>query len=88
MQYILLAVVIAFVLFTAWRDREARLERAEVARQHARERSELLTRIAHPELVVVPADEPKQVFVPDAVPEQDDFAMVGQVFPGSENAAS
>lgn len=81
MMYVLLAVVILFILFTGWRDREARLERAEVARGHTRERQELLTRITHPELVVVPdtAPEPRREQLPDEDPEDDDFNMVGTI---------
>lgn len=88
MQYVLLTVVILFVIFTAYRDREDRLERAEVTRQHARERSELLTRITHPEVALVPVDDTRKVSTPDAEPEVDEFAMVGQVIGGYDDAPS
>lgn len=84
MEYILLVVVILFVLFIAWREREVSRERAETARQVARERSELLTRITHPELVVVPDPDPVQNLIrtPDQEPEDDEYSMVGTIVPG------
>lgn len=82
MEYILLVTVLVFILFTAWRDREARQERAEMTRQHARERSELLTRIAHPDKVLIPVEERTEVLVDDTPVEQDDYGMVGTIVPG------
>lgn len=84
MEYILLAVVVLFVTAWAWREREYRLERQDVRREAARERSELLTRITHPELVVVPDTVNKKVSVPDVDPEQDDYGMVGTIVEGLE----
>lgn len=84
MEYILLAVVVVFVLFVAWRDREARLEREEAARVHREQVSELLTRIAHPELVVVPDVPSTKELLPDLDPEQDDYGMVGTIVEGIE----
>lgn len=84
MQYILLVVVVLFVLFIAYRDHADRRERADTARAYARERSELLTRITHPELVVVPDVEP-QVSLPradDSEIETDEYGMVGTIVPG------
>lgn len=82
MEYILLIVVIVFVLAWSWREREYRLERQDLRREGARERSELLTRITHPELVVVPDTPRTEVSLPDSDAEQDDFALVGSVIPG------
>lgn len=82
MSYILLVVVLVFILFAAWREREARLERQELAHAHARQVSELLTRITHPDVALVPVDEKMKVLSPDVEPEQDDFAMVGTIIPG------
>lgn len=84
MEYILLVVVVLFVLFIAYRDREDRRERAEVTRAHARERSELLTRITHPELVVVPDPDPVRTIAtqPDSPVEPDEYGMVGTIVPG------
>lgn len=84
MEYILLAVVVIFVLFTAWREREASDERGETARAHRQQLSEALTRITHPELVVVPDTADKKVSVPDVDPEQDDYGMVGTIVEGLE----
>lgn len=82
MEYILLIVVLSFIIFVAYREREAAHERAEMTRQHARERSELLTRIAHPEVALVPVEDRREISVPDGEPEQDDYGMVGTVIPG------
>lgn len=82
MEYTLLVVVCVFVIFTAWREREARDERQEAAQAHREQVSELLTRIAHPELVVVPDDPSRKISAPDVDAEQDDFAMVGTIVPG------
>lgn len=82
MSYILLVVVLVFILFAAYREREARLERQELGRAHARQVSELLTRITHPDVALVPVDDTKKVSLPDVEPEQDDFAMVGTIIPG------
>lgn len=82
MEYILLAVVICFVLFTAWRERESRLEREQLGRAHRVQTSELLTRIAHPEQTLIPVDVSNKVSTPDTDPEQDDFGMVGSIVPG------
>jgi len=84
MEYILLAVVVAFLLFVAWRERLVSQERSQLHAQHARERSELLTRITHPEAVLVPADGREQVPTPDLEPEQDDYGMVGEIVLGAE----
>lgn len=84
MEYVLLIVVLGFILFIAWREREVTRERAETARLYGRERSELLTRITHPELVVVPDPDPVQNLVrtPDQEPEDDEYSMVGTIVPG------
>lgn len=85
MIYLLGLVVILFILFTAWKDEEARAERHETAVAHRAAIGELLTRLSHPELVVVPdpaADVSKEISLPDAEPEQDDYGMVGTIIPG------
>lgn len=86
MEYVLLIVVLGFILFIAWREREVTRERAETARLYGRERSELLTRITHPELVVVPDPDPLQSFTraPDTEAEVDQYGMVGTIVPGVE----
>lgn len=84
MIYLLGLIVVLFILFIAYQDREARQERADAARAHTRERSELLTRITHPELVVVPDSDPV-VNLPraaDSELETDEYGMVGTIVPG------
>lgn len=85
MSYILLVVVVLFVLFAAYREREARLERQELGRAHARQVSELLTRITHPDVALVPVEDTKKVSPPDVDPEVDEFSMVGSIIPGASD---
>lgn len=82
MSYVLLAVVVLFVAYIAWSAREARQEREQAWQAHRVQTSELLTRIAHPEVVLVPADEPKKVSTPDVEPEPDGYNDVGTIVPG------
>jgi hypothetical protein len=84
MIYLLGGVVVLFILYSAWREREARLERQEINKAYRLQVSELLTRISHPELVVVP-DKPKQVNrigTEDEETEDDELGMVGTIIPG------
>jgi hypothetical protein len=77
MMYVLLVVVVVFVLFTAWRESEASKERKTIIKAYHVHMGELLTRISHPELVVVP-DTPK-VAAPDVDPEPDGYNDVGTI---------
>jgi hypothetical protein len=84
MIYLLGVVVVLFVLFTAYRDREARLERDAMARAHRQVTSELITRITHPEVVLVPEAGPveKVIAAPDSEVETDEYGMVGTIVAG------
>jgi hypothetical protein len=86
MEYILLAVVVLCLLFTAWREREARLEREELNRLNRSIQSELLTRIQHPSQVLLPVEEKKsapiEAVIDTGEEEQDDFNLVGSIVEG------
>ena len=84
MDIILLVVVLAFIFLVGWNSRQSRLEREVSASRHGRERSELLTRITHPELVVVPDVPSSKELLPDLDPEQDDYGLVGSIVEGLE----
>lgn len=73
----LIALVVA-CLFDARRDREVRQEAF-------RERADLLLRIQHPDKALVPVNPSNERFLDDAVPEDDETGMVGQILPWEKN---
>jgi uncharacterized protein involved in tolerance to divalent cations len=79
MMYVLLVVVVVFVLFSAWRENEASKERRLIIKTYHTHMSELLTRISHPELVVVPENDVPKVAAPDVDPEPDGYNDVGTI---------
>lgn len=77
---IALAVVAALlVALVAWREHEHGRVVQQLLMRHGEERSELLTRIQHPEVIPIRPDYDVNAVVPE---DEGEMALVGQIIPG------